>query len=55
MLPEHKNWLQDVTRVWIQGHEFQCDVYVKPANQFNQRQDIYLKLLKSFYELCEAG
>lgn len=33
MFPKHKIWLQDVTQEYIQGHDVQRNIYVKPAKR----------------------
>lgn len=39
MFPYHNIWLQDVTQGYIQGHDLQRRVNVKPADNFNLPED----------------
>lgn len=55
MFPNQNISVKDVTQAYIQVHDLQRDVNVKPADQFNLLKDTYLKLLKPLYAYQNQG
>lgn len=51
MFPEHKICRQKFTHAYIQEHDLQLGVYIRPFDHFNLSQDKYLKLSQSIIRI----